>query len=425
MGTVTSRYNRQISREEQMIYDHLLSVIEEEAPEQMIERFRNLFIDGTRYSVPDIAEALDAVIASTSAQNEFRYVLNRCCHILINRWQAHPQYRLEIPRLIHLFETVSATSAFGHRRYRFNHRLVTLVKHFRDTEHYLVLRRLAQVLSRVAEESEGNRQLGTLIRRYPFLYEHCLLSDDHIHEQQCTVRQLQYEVQHQFELDLSKYVTYQIRKERFAHISNPQSTQHFIRPVPNPTLLSDGMLNYAIKHYSGRIDGNRTYRDLANNFIIQSAHSQNFGAFKDDLYQYIISGVDGAYGKRKFNHQLYNHLKIIFPESDSKPLNDFLIVRTCSQLFNFLVVDGPKSAQHFVFVDLLTNLGPILTTGLLLRILLLCSKVTPYLERRFSILFSHYESYSRDAVEWLISALETLNVALATNFGKVHLSTVA
>ena len=425
MGTVASRYNRQISREEQLIYDHLLSVIEQETPEQMIDRFRNLFIDGTRYSVPDISEALEHVIASTSAQDEFRYVLNRCCHILINRWQAHPQCRLEIPKLIHLFETVSTASAFGHRRYRFNHRLVTLVKHFRDTEQYIVLRRLAQVVSRATEEAEGNRQLGNLIHRYPFLYEHCLLSDDHIQEQQCTVRRLQYEVQHQFELDLSKYVTYQIRKGRVAHSSNSANAQHFVRPAANPTLLSDGMLNHAIKHYAGRIDGNRTYRDLANNFITQSAHSQTFGAFKDDLYQYIVSGVDGAYGKRKFNSQLHNHLKLIFPESDSKPLNDFLIVRTCSQLFNFLVVDGPKSAQHFVFVDLLTNVGPILTTGLLLRILLLCSRVIPYLERRFSILFSHYESYSRDAVEWLISALETLNVALATNFGKVNLSTVA
>jgi len=426
MGTVATRYDRFISKEEQTIYDHLLSLIETDTPEQMTERFRHLFIEGTRYPVSEVAEALDIVIASKTASEEFRYVLNRCCHILINRWQAHPQYRLEIPKLIYLFETISEGSPLGYRRYRYNRRLLDLVKHFRETEQYLVLRRLAQVLSRTAEESgTSNRPLGNLIRRYPFLYEHCLLSDDHIQEQQYTVRRVQYEVQRQFELDLTRYVAYQIRRSRSAQRSGTSANQQSIRPAINPTLLSDGMLNRAVKHYVGRVEGGRTYRDVANAFIAQSAHTRTFGSFKDDLYQYIISGVDGDYGKRKFNHQLQNQLRLILPESESKQLNDFLIVRTCSQLLNFLVVDGPKTAQHFVFIDLLMNLGPILTTGLLLRILLLCSKVRPYLERRFSILFNHYETYTREAVEWLVSALETLNIALTTNFGQLDLSIVA
>ncbi len=408
-----------------MIYDHLLDVIDVETPEQVLERFRHLFIDGTRYSVPEIFEALHIVTASATAKEDFRYVLNRCCHILINRWQAHPQHRLEIPRLIHLFETISEGSTLGYRRYRGNRRLVELVKHFRETEQYLVLRRFAQILSRAVDEAgTGNSPLGTLIRRYPFLYDHCLLGDDHNQEQQRTVRQVQYEVQHQFELDLSKYVTYQLRKSKLAQNPNSPSRSH-LQPAHNPTLMSDGMLNCAIKHYSGRVNHGRTYRDLAKNFLTQSAHSQTFKAFKDDLYQYILMGVDTEYGNRKFKNQLHSQLNIILPDSDHRPLNDFLMVRTCSQLFNFLIVDSIRDAQHYLFVDLLTNIGPISTTGLLLKILLLCSKVRPYLERRFSILFSHYESYSRDAVEWLISALETLNVALTTNFGKLNLASVS
>jgi hypothetical protein len=53
---------------------------------------------------------------------------------------------------------------------------------------------------------------------------------------------------------------------------------------------------------------------------------------------------------------------------------------------------------------------------------LLCRKVKPYLERRLSILFSHYEGYSRETVQWLVLALENVNVALSTNFGTVDLS---
>lgn len=422
MEPAVARYSRQISQEEQMIYSHLLHWVDQETPEQMIERFRHLFIDGSRYPEEDIAIALNAVLTSRYAKQEFRYVLNRCCHILINRWQSHPQHRLEIPKLIHLFENVSEVSTFGHYQYRSNRRLRDLVKSFRTTEQYLVLQRLARVLSRVTETDDGSRPLGTLIRRYPYLYEHCLLSDDNTREQQFTVHALQCEVQRQFEIDLTKYVSAQLRRARMIKQRGPQEAQRLIIPVHNPTLLSDGMLNRAIKHYAGRIDGQRSYQDLARSFIAQSTHAQSFGAFKDDLYQYIISGVDIEYGKRRFNNQLYSQLKLILPESESKLVNDFLVVRTCSQLLNFLVVDSARNAQHYVFVDLNMNLGPIVTMGILLRIVLLCRKVHPYLERRVSILFGHYEAHNRDSVGWLIGALEMLNIALTTNVGKLDLS---
>ncbi|NEP19691.1 MAG: hypothetical protein F6J97_22845, partial [Leptolyngbya sp. SIO4C1] len=46
----------------------------------------------------------------------------------------------------------------------------------------------------------------------------------------------------------------------------------------------------------------------------------------------------------------------------------------------------------------------------------------PYLERRFSVLFGHYEASSQEAVSWLIKVLENLNVALSLNFGSLDLS---
>jgi len=426
---VSSRHNRHITPEEQMIYDHLLYWIELETPEQMIQRFRSLFIDGSRSSEPEIMGAIEKVTASHLATEEFRYVLNRCCHILVNRWQSRPQYQLAIPLLIELIENAPDVPVAGVLRHsRSTRRLRELTKQFLDTEQFLTLRRLAQVLSQSVEPSPdapGSTPLGTLIRRYPYLYSHCLLSDDSTQEQQCTVHQIQARMQRQFELDLSKYVTYQLRCARLQSQPSTASRRTVIQPVQNPTLLSDRTLNKAIKHYVGRVDGRRTYRDLAESFAIQVERSRSYRAFKDDLYQYLISGVEREYGARQFYDQFYRHLCDIFPDSESKPVTDFLVVRTCSQLLNFLIVDNPRYPRHYVFVDLLTNIGPILTMGLLLRILLLCRKVRPYLERRFSILFSHYESCNRDAVAWLIGALEMLNVALATNFGKLDLSLVA
>lgn len=416
-----SRYTRPITSAEQRLYDHLLYWIDLESPQEMIERFRTLFIDGVGYPDPEITKALREVVSSSSASEDFRYVLNRCCHILINRWQSRPQSQLAIPALVQAFHAPPAPSNTAHQ-IRSVRQLRQLLKEFTRTEQYLTLQRLAQVLTEAAEAAAySNRPLGSLIRRYPYLYEHCLLSEDSAQEQQSTVRQVQATLQRQFEIQLSQYVTYQVRRSQFARSGQPATAQ-ILRPVSNPTLLTEQDLGRAIKHYVGWIEGNRTHKDLAQTFQTHVDPTSSFAAFKDDFYEYITASIDPEYGKRKFNNQLYQHLRNTLPDNNCRPVNDFLIVRTCSQLLNFLVADNPQHPNHFVFLDLMTNLGAITTTGLLLRVVLFCRKVKPYLERRFSILFNHYETYTGDAVQWLIQALENMNLALTTNFGAVNLS---
>jgi hypothetical protein len=415
-----SRYNRPISSAEQILYNHLLYWVNQESTIAMLERVRTLFVDSISYPDPEVAHALRQIAASEFAEEDFRFVLNRCCHILINHWQARPQSRMAIPQLIALFEMPPSTSTVSALHSRSLRRLRHLIQQFTQTEQYLTLRRLAQVLVEAeASVDVGQHPLGTLIRRYPYLYEHCLLSEDSAEEQQHTVRQLQSVIQHQFELDLSRYVTYQVRRSQLLQTPTPD---RIIQPVTNPTLLNEQELGQAIRHYVGRVDGCRTHRDHALNFLTHTGQMRSFSRFKDDLYQYITAAVDPAYGSRKFNRQLYHCLKSTLPESNSHQLTDFLLIRTCTHLLNFLVADNQSHPNHFVFVDLLNNLGPVITTGLLLRIVLLCRKVKPYLEKRLSLLFGHYEGYSRDAVHWLIQALENLNIALTTNFGSVNLS---
>ncbi|MGG6293301.1 hypothetical protein ACQ4M4_02665 [Leptolyngbya sp. AN02str] len=429
VAAISNPYNRQITLEEQKLYDHLLYWIDMESPEDMLERFYALFIDGSQYPDAEIAQALHKVVNSRTAYVEFRYVLNRCCHILINRWQTRASSLPAVLDLISMFEEVPIAAGSQPQRSRTVQRQRELLRRFFETEQYQTLCRLAQVLNQTVESAaySGNRPLGSLIRRYPYLYEYCLLSEDCTSEQQHTVKQIQTNMQRKFEIDLSQYITYQVRRaqsDRDILLHPNTTTCRVIQPVANPTLLSDEDFNHAIKHYVGRVDGSRTYKDLAHGFLIHSAHRQTFRSFKDDLYEYITASVDSAYGKRQFNQQLHTFLQGLLPESNYQDLDDFLMVRTCSQLFNFLVVDSPKQPNHYLFIDLITNLGPVLTTGILLKILLLCRRVKPALERRFSILFSHYESYTRDAVQWLVVALENLHVALSTHFGSVDVSLI-
>jgi len=415
MSTWTTYRNREITQEEQRLYDHLLSAVQVESPGQLIERFRNLFIEGISYPDPEILSDLDQIVAAKDSLQDFKFVLNRCCHILVNRWQARPQSHIAIAALIEVLESSPTRPVTEYSRTRLVKHLRELVKQFLETEQYLTLKRLAQVLSQSSEVSGSDQSpLGSLIRRYPYLYEHCLVSEGSPDEHQDSVRQLQTQVQKQYEVDLSQYVTYQVRR------GQSQPTR-IIQPVKNPTLLDDRELHFALQQFVGKVEGTYTHRELAQRFLVHSHQTRSFQAFKDDLYQYITAAVDPEYGRRQFNNQLYNQLNNTLPESNAHRLNDFLIVRTCSQLLNFLVVDNPQHPHHFVFVDLLSNIGPTLTTSLLLKIVLLCRKVKPYLEKRFSILFNHYESHARDCVHWLIAAMENLHVALSTNFSAINL----
>jgi hypothetical protein len=415
-------HNRSISPQEQVLYDHWLQCLNQEAPERLIERFQSLFIDGVGYPDRQIVQSLDQILAAKDVDQYFRYILNRCCHILINRWQGRPQLQNAIPALVDCFEQGPSRHINELSRSRQARKLRDVVEQFTQTEHYLTLRRLARVIgSPEPGESEADRPLGTLIRRYPYLYEHCLVHEDTTQEHQKVIRRIRTEAQHKFEVDLSQYVTYRVRRARIQR--QPQATERMerLRPIENPTLLNDQELVSSLRQFSGNVDNGHSYRDSARQFLIQHKFV-TFGEFKDSLYDYLTDAVDSSYGNRKFNKVLSERLANTFPENDDAPLTDFLVVRTCSQLLNFLIVDSPRNPHHFLFVDLINNLGPTLTTGLILKVLLLCTKVRPYLERRFSILFNHYETSTREAVGWLVKMLENLNIALSLVFGSVDVS---
>ena len=420
MTTWTESDIRQTSLEEQQLYDHLLYCVQVESASQLIERFQRLFLDGARYVDPQVWMALEKLAMDKRAEQEFKFVINRCCHILINRWQLQPHLQGSIQDLVALFENPPDPTKVQSRGAR---RMRQLVQLFTETEQYVTLQRLSRVMSETAEaNTNGSKQVGALIQRYPYLYEHCLLSEDSSYEHQQTVRQIQSRVQRRFEFDLSQYVTYQVRRAQALRSPSKEGMERIIQPVKNPTLLSDRELGVALKQFVGKVQGSYTYRDIAQSFLTHTAQTSSYKEFKEDLYEYLTASIDPAFGKRQFNDRLYTHLKSTLPHSESQRPSEFLIVRTCSQLLNFLVVESPQRPNHFTFVDLITNLGATLTTGLLLKIVLLCRKVKPYLEKRFSILFNHYESSTRDGVPWLVTSLENLNIAFSVHFGSADLS---
>jgi len=418
-----------INNQQQKLYDHFIDLLEIHPSSEVIERFRMLFIQGWGYPDSEVVNTLEKIAASKEIETEFNFILNRCCHILINRWQPYAAKKDAILALIHLFEEVenrSVTRAYGSRGGR---RIAELVKDFTTSEQYLTLKRFAEVINSSPEANSNSKTalaqpLRTLIPRYPYLYKHCLASSDSGYEHQQAIKAIQQEKQREYEVNLSQYVTHRIREIRVARQGKPPLTRENASPITNPTLLKDPELFFALRQYVGKVETGYTYKDLAQRFLVHTQQPQSYRAFKDSFYEYLSTSLEleNRTTTHKLNNKFYKHLQTTLEHSNDKQFNDSLMMRTCSTMLNFLVVDSPQRPQHFLFLDLLSNLGPIVTIGMLLKIVLICHQIRPYLEQRFAILFNHYESDNREAVQWLVKALENMHLALSTNLGKVDLS---
>ncbi len=408
---------RQTRDEEQLLYDYWLDRARTDSPEQLIEDFCRLFIEGGGYREAPIYLALERLVKAKDAEIRFYYFFNRCCHILVNRWQMQSTCQPAILELVSLLDNLPSPGP-GH--YSTANTLRHLVKKFTLSDDYVKLQRLARIISSQYSE-ETAPCVGTLINRYPYLYDHCLLSDESPREQRQTVRRIKVKTERCFEVNLSHYVTYQVRLGQVAHTpKTSEEAGRIIQPVKNPTLLNDKELNRALKHYLGTVAGNYTYKELSQNFLANTVYTPTYKDFKNDLYDYLITSLD--YGKGQFNKKLDDVLQNTLPHCDQQKPSEFLRLRTSSQLLNYLVVESGQKPDHYIFMDMITNMGVTRTVGLLLKLILICPKAKPHLDKRFSILFNHYESYSRDQVPWLVKSLENLQVAFSIHFGQADLS---
>jgi hypothetical protein len=419
MDSWSQYYNRPSSLAEQTLYDCLFEWAEMASPPAVLDAFHQLFIEGTACADAEARRALEIIVNEKWIEREFKFILNRSCYILINRWLMQPHWRNYVPELVALLDLSPTTVT----RSRTTQRLRELMQRFCGTEQYLALHHLAQVI--LAEEQEGEVEipLRKLIHRYPCLYEHTLLTEDSPDELRRRVRSLRGQAQNKFEVELSHYLTYRKLRGTATVLDSgiTGSTEGFPQIIKNPTLLSDRQIDEAVELFTGRVDGFNTLRDQAKHFTAYSRDTRSYGAFKEDLYAYLISAVDLKYGQRQFNQGLYRYLQTLLSQNDSQKMSDVLLITTCCKLLNYLVVESPQQPSHFIFNDLTANLGTTRTIGLLLKIVLICRRVKHHLERRFAILFTHYEACVTDSVSWLVEALENLNIALSTNFGSMKL----
>ncbi len=429
MKNLMAEYKQDKSQYEQYIYNHFLQLIDLESSEEIIERLRILFINGSGYPDREVAKALERIIELLQMEEEFNFLLNRCCHIVINRKRPYNYKRDVLLDLIELFDSIKNKPVSRYYGSRSSKRLFELVQAFTTSEQYLTLKRFAELINQEPRSCRNthsalSQPLITLIPRYPYLYQHCLITPDSSYEHQQDIKKIQRYKQRKFEIDLSQYVTHQIRYGGITTSKFTESSWEHTNKIQNPTLLSGGELLSAIRQFVGKVENGNNYQDYAKSFLTHARQPQSYRSFKESFYEYLSTSfdVDSRYIKHQFKDKLYQQLKNTMPHNDDKKFNDFLLMRTCNQMLGFLVVESIQKPHHFLFLNLMANMGPIATTSLLLKIVLVCYRVKPNLEKRFAILFNHYEADTREKVMWLVKALENMLVALSTNFGRIDLS---
>jgi hypothetical protein len=407
---------------EQIIYEHFLYVVKTESPVRVLERFRTLFIEGVTYSDNRIWTTIETLAFEKTAEENFPLIINRCCYILVNHWQMQPSGQIPVANLIGMLDHLNDVRMTYSRIVR---RMRQLLQLYLQGDDYPKLKRLNFVLNatKAVKTTISDQPLGSLITRYPYLYQHSLISEERTFENVETIKRVQRDLHQQQEQNLSHYLTYQVRRSRIKAQLGRDAANN-LPPVENPTLLSTKELGLAFGQFAGKAEGNASYQDLSRGFVSHLQMQPTVKQFKGDLYDYIVSGVDSSYGQRSFNDRLYKTIDSILPDRDYQRLDEISLLRTCTHILNHLVVESPSKPQHFVYIDMISNLGAVFTTGLLLKIVLICHKVRPLLESRLSILFNHYESSQCKGVPWLVKSLETWNVAGAIHFGKMDASSL-
>jgi hypothetical protein len=407
---------------EQIIYEHFLQVVKTETPEELLARFKTLFVEGVNYNDNRVFSTIETLISEKTAEQNFPLTINRCCYILVNYWQTQPTGNTYISQLIEVLAHPTEIKSTYSKHIR---RLRQLLLLYIQGYDYRMLNRLNTVLNgqTLGRDDIEGELLGKLITRYPFLYEHALVSEERTVENIEIIKRIQKNLRQQQDANLSQYFTYQVRKSRIKAQVGRDAAKNLIR-IANPTLLPSKELGIALIQFTGKAENGKSYQDLSHEFVAQLQRKPTIKSFKRDLYNYLIAGIDSSYGKRGFNDRLHKVIDGILLDRDSQPIDEISQLRICTHVLNYLVVESTTKAQHFVFMDLINNLGAVATTSLLLKIVLICYKTKPLLENRFSILFNHYESSHCREISWLVKSLEHWSIAEAIHFEKLDASSL-
>jgi len=411
---------RDFTTDASYLYAHLEALRETAPADDLLNRFKALFVEGDRYPESEVLQTLHRMLTSTWIEQEFDNVFNRCCYILINYWWLKRSWELT-SRLIQLIETAAEKPAASGQSADLRNRL----KRFAQSPKYQLLRDCEQVVTFIPYGSTaGVEVIGGLISQYPYLYPYYLREWNNSGDSgQQALDALKHAREQEFERSLHSYAN-GVRREQ--HVTHPG----IILPHQKPTSLSDQSLQAAIRTFSGKSEGHYSYQDTARQTLVHLERVADHRSAKHCIKDYLTKSIQHTskptYGDRKFNQWLGKQLDNSCLERDQTKMNPRLLMNTCRDLIDALIVPPSRSFEnHLMFTDLIANLEATFAMGFVLKIVLLCQKfgenlkaIREHVAARLADLFKSYESCSPDDLKWLTECLDNWLIASTVQFGR-------
>lgn len=411
---------RSIERETSILYEYLAECAVSQPPEMVINQIGSLFSLGNHENT-EIVKVWEKIIVSPQGQQQFGLIANHCFYLILDRWAVNRRADEYVEKLITVFDSTTLQKNTYDRR---KSKLRQLVREYQKSELYFKLKILAKILtSDLSENLDREAPVSSLVARYSYLYQFFLPEAASFPLLKNLVKQLQANNQQHFEFQLSQYIIYRARLVQLAKMNLlSKGAGKAIYKVKNPTFLSDRDIIITIRQHLKQFEHKYTLLQLAEHFLARNPIRSSYQEFKRDLYQYLIIGFKPRNESYQFKHKLKQKIEQIFTNSNSRPLNNSLVLQTCRQLLSFLIVDSSTEIDSSQLAELRLNLGTIQTAVLLIKIILICPEAKPDLEKKLALLFTQYHARVIKDVLWLIKILEHLLIGIGIHLGKIDIS---
>lgn len=383
-----------IEHSQESIYDYFLDIVKTCSADFVLQEFARLFIQSAGSERSDVSQALHEL---TFANNEetFRNTLKRTCYILVNNWDTSRNYRA-IQDLIKLFSDP------------------TLQKYTAST----ALRRVRTWVSKFVQSQDFKELELFAARHVPDRYSHWkhryssfLLATQYTNpqnslEQRRAARMLSRKLREQFKFKLAMYV---------AH-SQTTSLGATSKEDLNPTALGEEAL-LLIKALAVR-RGSYSYTNLARLFLSQTKHLA-YGDFKRSLQNYLTFSVGDVNIATTLSQRLADQFENLYVDMDEEPVTSPLLLKTCKRIIELLTTENHQDPSP-LFVSLVSSSSPLVWALMLLKIILICPQIRPYLEACVARIIQYYEPVPADDCQWVIHFIEVLNIVLAIHADNVE-----
>ena len=424
-----------IEREINLVYDYLSNCAIAQTPQTTIEEFNVLFARGKNDDI-EVSQAMNKILTFPIDRQQFDLFFSHCFYLIFNCWIANCESLSHTSQLFQNIDTIANASSYDRRRKQ----LIKFISNYQQSKAYLKLKAViniinfpdnnsdrysASIKSEISNELSNSKQhdftVERYIYRYTFLYEYFSpqsLEFDRLNQLICSLKDIHCK---DFEIKLSRHIIYRFRLKQVAQMNLlSRGAGKVITKIDNPSLLSERAFRQAIQQYIG--NNKQDLLKQSQNFIANNKIRSSYKLFKQNLSQFLIQDIKPKNSNYQFEQRLKSKLETIFLQSNSRSINNTLILQTCRQLFSFLIIESNSKSNLPNFADLVTNLGTAQVMMILMKIVLICPDSKSDLEKKIFLIVHHYQQYNIKDVPWIFKTLEHLLIAFGIYFGNIDVS---